>query len=156
LQEGVDNIVKQLTNSNGESTAVCELVKSQLTCFLQSIWVHDQLKTMSDAFEKEKELLLVSKNNSSIAKLEDDLRQLETFKRKAEKESQELKGIVSKLVEEKGKRETEVDNLKKKVSALCSKIFLLELEAQPQAQQAALASAEKFDIQVCDLFLEQA
>ena len=58
---------------------------------------------MSDSFEKEKELLLVSKNNSSIAKLEDDLRQLEAYKRKADKESLELKGIVSKLVEEKVK-----------------------------------------------------
>jgi hypothetical protein len=38
--------------------------------------------------------------------------------------------IVSKLIDEKSKRDQEVDALKKKVSALCSKIFLLELERE--------------------------
>jgi hypothetical protein len=93
MTEGIDNIVKQLTNSNTELTPVNELVKAQLLCFLQHQWAETQLKLLSDGFEKEKELLMVSRNNASINKLEDDIRSLEAVKRKLDKENVDLKSI---------------------------------------------------------------
>ncbi len=93
MSEGIENIVKQLTNSNNELAPVNELIKAQVASFLQNLWMTDQIKQMTEGFEKEKELLLVSRNNASINKLEEEIRLLEGAKRKVDKEYIDLKSI---------------------------------------------------------------
>ena len=88
-------------NNQGELTPTCELVKAQLTVYMQTIWANDQMKSMSENLEKDKEMYLVSRSNQAVSKLEEELRQLDSLKRKADKENMELKSVVSKLVDEK-------------------------------------------------------
>jgi chromosome segregation ATPase len=62
--------------------------------------------------------------------MQEEMKALEMSKKKLEEETNELNKVVKKLVDERTDRDKEIEQLKKKVSALCQKFFLLELEKE--------------------------
>ncbi|PRP89163.1 hypothetical protein PROFUN_01883 [Planoprotostelium fungivorum] len=137
IQEGLENVVKQLNNTP-EGVTSYDVLRLHLTVFLYGIWMSEHTQSLASEFEKEREVITATRNDAIAGKIEEELRIIESVKKRLEHENFELNKLVRKLMTEKMAKENELNGVKKNVSSLCSKIFLLELENRSSPSRTAL------------------
>lgn len=140
--ENLDAVLRQLNNVPIHELSVHELIREIATSFLQTNWCQDYAKTLSDNFEKDKQLLIMSRENEATITLQEELRALQTGKKKLEDDNFELNKVIKKLVDERSAKSQEIELLKQKVNAVCSRLFILELERDVGPQSSLVPSTK--------------